>query len=127
MSLRLTTIWTVLLTTMMLGGCATGAWNWSDPAGTGAGETVLVSDPNSATLVPAEVATVSMRPGDAAATGNPEKQTGFIVEDQSPRPRAYSLDTGDRLRVFVYGQPNPDYAPDLGKSLAVVVQVARFT
>ncbi len=106
MSLRLTTVWTVLSAAMMLGGCATGAWNWSEPAGTGAGETVLVSQPNSGALVPAEAATVSMRSGDAATSGNPEKQTGFIVEDQSPRPRAYSLDTGDRLRVFVYGQPN---------------------
>ena len=106
MRLPLTTVWPVLIATLMLGGCATGALDWSPPAGSGAGDSVHVAQPDSAALVPAEAATVSMRPGDAAATGNPERQTGYIVEDQSPRPRAYHLDTGDRLRVFVYGQPN---------------------
>jgi polysaccharide export outer membrane protein len=54
----------------------------------------------------AEPAKVIMQPGDAAATASPEKQVGFVVEDRTPRQRAYTLDTGDRLRVFVYGQPN---------------------
>ncbi len=53
-----------------------------------------------------EPAKVLMQPGDAAATGNPTKQDGYVVEDRSPRQGAYKLDTGDRLRVFVYGQPN---------------------
>lgn len=113
MALRSITVWPFVMATMLLGGCATGPGAWLDsvtaPITSGDAQ-VSVSQldeirPNAAMSV-ATQASVRMDQADAVATGNPVRQTGYIVEDQTPRPRAYRLDTGDRLRVFVYGQPN---------------------
>lgn len=93
----------VMICAAGLGGCASGDW-LSDGDMRVAARPVAVApvavDPSWA---PAKVV---MHAGDAGATGQPTHQHGFVIEDQSPRPRAYMLDTGDRLRVFVYGQPN---------------------
>jgi len=104
MSLRGAVLATAMLLTTLLGGCASGAWFAE-------GDLVAAAPPPGegipAAAVPAfRPATVTMRPDDAAATGNPVRQGGFVIEDPSPHQRAYVLDTGDRLRVFVYGQPN---------------------
>ena len=103
MSLRLSLSVPLLVASLALGGCASISSDWSRTAPLDGA--IAVAEPVAAgpSVHPASVV---MRPSDAAATGNPEQQTGFIVEDQSPNPRAYKLDTGDRLRVFVYGQPN---------------------
>lgn len=85
----------MLMMVAALGGCAT-----SDPIGVWS--TVVVGPDQ----IPVEPAVAVMDTADAAAIGSAERQTGFVVEDMSSRPRAYTLDAGDRLRVFVYGQPN---------------------
>jgi polysaccharide export outer membrane protein len=113
MSLRSTTVAPLLMAAMLLGGCATGPGDWLEQlAGNPSTRDTQVAiaqldeiRPGTSAAV-ATQASVRMDPADAAVSGNPERQTGYIVEDQSPRQRAYRLDTGDRLRVFVYGQPN---------------------
>ncbi len=114
MSRRSLVIVAIALASAMLGGCASGNWDWagldrgiSEPAGG--------SNPD---IAPAKVA---MSPADADATGNPERQHGHVVEDRSARVKAYTLDTGDRLRVFVYGQPNLSriYAVDQAGNISI--------
>ena len=104
MSLRSIFVGAVVFATMALGGCASGNWDWAG-LDRGGVEPVMANAPvlDSPDAAPAKIA---MSPSDAAATGNPERQIGQIIEDRSPRLKAYTLDTGDRLRVFVYGQPN---------------------
>lgn len=97
-----------LMMASTLGGCASGGW-FSDPA-----DSVVLAGPHPGaiaeqqlqqerTVHPDRVAAV---PSAGAGIGYPSRQEGWIVEDHSPRQKAYTLDTGDRLRVFVYGQPN---------------------
>ncbi len=100
---RLTVVAVVTLLASALGGCASGSWIWEGDGGISAGPIAEQSVEVVPTFEPAKVV---MHPADAAATGEPTKQVGYVIEDRSPRQRAYTLDTGDRLRVFVYGQPN---------------------
>jgi polysaccharide export outer membrane protein len=98
---------------LLLGGCATAPGDWLGPlAGpqhpreTDIAMSQLEPIPPAPDPVPVSQVAVRMDRAEAAQAGHPTPDTGFIVEVQSPRPRAYRLDTGDRLRVFVYGQPN---------------------
>ncbi len=95
MSRRSAVVMAVVMMASALGGCASGSWLAELDGGYAVAGGGVV-----------EPAKVVMQPGDAAATGNPQKQDGYVVEDRSPRQGAYKLDTGDRLRIFVYGQPN---------------------
>lgn len=113
MSLRSNTVAPLLMAATLLGGCATGPGEWLESltANPSARDTEVAAVQldeirPGAVMAPATRASVRMDAADAAVSGNPERQIGYIVEDQSPQPRAYRLDTGDRLRVFVYGQPN---------------------
>lgn len=93
----------VMMCAAGLGGCASGDWLSDGDMRIAAGpvsEAPVAVDPSWA---PAKVV---MHAADATATGHPTHQHGYVIEDQGSRSRAYRLDTGDRLRVFVYGQPN---------------------
>lgn len=103
MSRRAAVVATVMILTAVLGGCATGGSLWDGAAVYEAEPVGMVAE---AAGPPVAQAKIVMSPSDAAATGSPVKQVGHVIEDQSPRQRAYVLDTGDRLRVFIYGQPN---------------------
>ncbi len=93
----------VMMCASVLGGCASGGWLADGDALVAAGP--IVEAP--VTVAPSwEPAKVVMHAADAAATGQPTRQHGYVIEDNSPVQRAYALDTGDRLRVFVSGQPN---------------------
>jgi polysaccharide export outer membrane protein len=97
-----------LLLASTLGGCASGGWLADAIDGAviqGAPPGAMAEEPLRRDGA-VHAAKVVMGPGDAASSGNPQRQSGWIVEDASPRQRPYTLDTGDRLRVFVYGQPN---------------------
>jgi polysaccharide biosynthesis/export protein len=102
---RVVAIAAIVLGAASLGGCASGNWDWAGLDRPGVGEPV-VSDADPGSSPNATPVKVAMSPADAGATGNPERQTGHVIEDRSPRAKPYALDTGDRLRVFVYGQPN---------------------
>lgn len=110
MPLRSIAVWPVVLVALSLGGCATVSDDWFGAAAADPDPVVQVAPQASSQALnqsgTAEPVTVSVRPTNAAVSGHPGRQEGYIVEEQSSRPRAYSLDTGDRLRVFVYGQPN---------------------
>ena len=101
---RLSVIMAVVLGASALGGCGSGNWDWAGLDRAVGLERLTPQETRDSPNVSA--AKVAMHPADAAASGNAPRQMGEVVEDRSPRPRAYSLDTGDRLRVFVYGQPN---------------------
>jgi polysaccharide export outer membrane protein len=97
----------MMLSGAMLAGCASIGGYAEDDLHAAASPSVPHSVTHSVTQDPSWApAKVVMHASDAAATGQPTHQHGYVVEDHTPRPRAYRLDTGDRLRVFVYGQPN---------------------
>lgn len=100
MSRRCAVLGVVMMLAYALGGCASANWAWDSVAGLEAEPMAVAHE------APVSAAKVVMSPADAASSGQPVKQTGWVVEDHSPRQGAYKLDTGDRLRVFVYGQPN---------------------
>jgi len=103
MSRRSAVLAAVMMIASALGGCASGSWLSDLDGGYAA---VSIAEAPMAARGMVEPAKVVMQPGDAAATGNPTKQDGYVVEDRSARQGAYKLDSGDKLRVFVYGQPN---------------------
>jgi len=100
MSPRAAMLGVVMMLASLTGGCASVNMAWDNIAGVEAEAIAAAPD------APAIPAKVVMSPSDAAATGQPVKQSGWVIEDNSPRQGAYRLDTGDKLRVFVYGQPN---------------------
>lgn len=120
MSVRRVGIAIAAVAVSALAGCSTVGFEYGDGQPPVA-DVALVSEGRAHVGAPGEVAKVAMRPADAASTGNPERQYGTVVEDQSARPKAYALDTGDRLRIFVYGQPNLSrlYAVDQAGSISV--------
>ena len=103
MSRRNAIVAAVMLFASTLGGCASTSWLWGAMSGEGLAPATGYPWATAENLEPARVA---MMPEDAEATGRPLKQQGYVVEDRSARQGPYKLDTGDKLRVFVYGQPN---------------------
>ena len=103
MSRRNAIVAAVMLFASTLGGCASTSWLWEAMSGEGLAPATGYPWATAENLEPARVA---MMPEDAEATGRPLKQQGYVVEDRSARQGPYKLDTGDKLRVFVYGQPN---------------------
>lgn len=98
MSRRPAVVWPMLLTALALSGCASGSW-FGDGAGHG------VVDESIVAAAPHAGSGHTMAVPVALANAGPDQLAGYIAE-AVPRRRAYVLDTGDRLRVFVYGQPN---------------------
>lgn len=113
MSLRSIVTGPLLTAAVLLGGCATGPGDWFEtlvPVLDTREDRVAISQLDeirpAETVVAATHASARMDHAYSAVGGHPARQVGFLVEQDSPQPRAYRLDTGDRLRVFVYGQPN---------------------
>lgn len=102
---RLARLIAVAATACATSACGSGNFDW---AGLDRGIFAEAASPQETRGISPDVsaARVAMHPADAAAAGSAPRQMGEVVEDRSPRQRAYLLDTGDRLRVFVYGQPN---------------------
>ena len=103
MSRRNAIVAAVMLFASTLGGCASTSWLWEAMSGEGLAPATGYPWALAENIEPAKVA---MMPEDAEATGRPLKQQGYVVEDRGDRQGPYKLDTGDKLRVFVYGQPN---------------------
>jgi protein involved in polysaccharide export with SLBB domain len=102
---RVSAIIALVVGALALGGCSSGNWDWAG-LDRSVGLDILSPEEKYGTSPTHSAAKVAMHPADAAGTGAAPRQMGEVIEDRSPRPRAYALDTGDRLRVFVYGQPN---------------------
>jgi polysaccharide export outer membrane protein len=109
MSVRHRLVWPVLALVTMLGGCA------HDPAVEAShiairGDDVPVGQVSSASggsQDSAEVIIATARENERtyAMQGGPAV-AGYSAEPDQTAHAAYKLDTGDRLRIFVYGQPN---------------------
>ena len=98
MSGRCAPVWPLVLAALVLGGCAHDPLG--DPAFPGPDPIAHHAAPSDAgdAIIAQAIAAERVLAG---TRGQPE---GYII-DGGPR-RAYRLDTGDRLRIFVYGQPN---------------------
>jgi polysaccharide export outer membrane protein len=93
--------------TLLLGGCASGPGLISDLNAGLPGATAETSPPVRAAVAdnrPVPIMTASTAPG---AWGPPIVTPAVIQSETVADPDGpYRLDTGDRLRVFVYGQPS---------------------
>lgn len=118
MSRRNAIVAAVMLFASTLGGCASTSWLWEAMSGDGLAPATGYPWASTENIEPAKVA---MMPEDAEAIGRPLKQQGYVVEDRGDRQGPYKLDTGDKLRVFVYGQPNLSrlYSVDQSGSISV--------
>ena len=113
---RAAIVWLVLLAGLALGGCTPAPWEDVGRSWPGTESSTVVAE---ATALSEPTLVGMSSSGDAPGRRWPP--AGAIVEGPEPRYRDYMLDTGDRLRVFVYGQPNLSriYPVDQSGSISV--------
>lgn len=112
MPVRLAMLWTLLLVAFAMGGCARMPLDWMADGAVGAsGDVAAMHQDAEADAIIARAEAASVRYASPA---------GHVIEASSSL-RPYLLDTGDRLRVFVYGQPNLSrlYIVDQSGSISV--------